>query len=116
MPVNLFCFGLLLFCFSEGELLGALFSYIIQGEGGFPYLIRVLFYPPVHKFVVSAAVFVTELAGVLCVVLVSLTYLQELAGVLCVVPYCLCCLEHARVPCVVQVCLFVASNSPGYLV
>ena len=66
-------FGLLRLCLSEGLLLGALFSYIIQGgKGGWFSLSNKGFVlPPVYKVVVSAAVFVTELAEVLCVVLVQ---------------------------------------------
>ena len=103
---------------SEAELLWRSLLIFLK-RGGFPYLNKgFVLDPPVCLSVVSAAVFITELAGVLCVVLVSLLYLLELAGVLCVVPYYLCCLEHARVPCVVRVCcwLLLSGNSPGYLV
>ena len=103
MPVSLFLFCLLLLCLSEGELLGALFSYIILGGGG-SLSDKGFVLPPCLQGCCIRCRLVTELAGVLCVVLVSLIYLQELAGVLCVVPYCLCCLEHARVPCVVLFC------------
>ena len=92
-------------------------SYIslVGGGGGFPYLNKGFVRPPVYWFVVSAAVFITELAGVLCVVLVSLFYLLELAGVLCVVPYTVCVVLNTR-GYLVLFKLFVASNSPGYLV
>ena len=70
---------------------GVLSLYILREGGGFPYLNKgFCSLPPLCVFlIVTSAVFITELAGVLCVVLVSFSVFLELAGVLCVVPHCL---------------------------